>query len=88
MPNAFSPNGDGLNDVFRIPSQTPQKIISFSVFNRWGQRIFNTENSSSGWDGNFGNQAQPPDTYVWQIKYLDLSSGKVITASGTVLLVR
>ena len=88
MPNAFSPNGDGLNDVFRIPSQIPQKIISFSVFNRWGQRIFNTENSSSGWDGNFGNQAQPPDTYVWQIKYLDLSSGKVMTASGTVLLVR
>jgi gliding motility-associated-like protein len=88
MPNAFSPNGDGLNDVFRIPSQTSQKIISFSVFNRWGQRIFNTENSSSGWDGNFGNQAQPPDTYVWQLKYLDLPSGKVVTASGTVLLVR
>ena len=88
MPNAFSPNGDGLNDVFRIPSQTSQKIISFSVYNRWGQRIFKTENSSTGWDGNFENQAQPPDTYVWQIKYQDLFTGKVVTTSGTVVLVR
>ena len=87
MPNAFSPNGDGLNDVFRIRRASSENYLFFS-FQQVGTENFQYGEQKLGMDGNFGNQAQPPDTYVWQIKYQDLSSGKVVTASGTVLLVR
>jgi gliding motility-associated-like protein len=88
MPNAFTPNGDGLNDLFRIPASTTQKIKSFSVFDRWGELVFRTSDSGAGWDGTFNGQKQPTGTYIWQIQYLDLLSSKVEWASGTVELVR
>jgi gliding motility-associated-like protein len=88
MPNAFTPNNDGLNDVFRIPPSTPQKIKSFSVFNRWGGLIFHTSDSGAGWDGTFHGQIQPSDTYVWMIEYEDPFTKKTETASGTVNLIR
>jgi gliding motility-associated-like protein len=88
MPNVFTPNADGKNDVFRIPPSTPQKIKSFSIFNRWGQMVFRTTNSSAGWDGSFKNQIQPVGTYVWMIDYEDLLTKKIVVASGTVVLIR
>ena len=88
MPNVFTPNADGKNDVFRIPPSTPQKIISFSIFNRWGQMVFRTTNSSAGWDGSFKNQIQPVGTYVWMIDYEDLLTKKTAVASGSVVLIR
>ncbi len=88
MPNAFTPNNDGLNDVFRIPPSTPQKIKSFSVYNRWGGLIFHTSDSGTGWDGTFHSQPQPNDTYVWMIEYEDLLTNKTETATGTVNLIR
>ena len=88
MPNAFTPNNDGLNDVFRIPASTPQKIKSFSVFNRWGGLIFHTSDSGTGWDGTFHGQPQSNDTYIWMIEYEDLLTNKTETASGTVILIR
>jgi len=51
MPNAFSPNGDGKNDVFRIPSNVDILLREFSVFDRWGNKIFSTHDVSRGWDG-------------------------------------
>jgi gliding motility-associated-like protein len=88
MPNAFTPNGDGRDDLFRIPPVTIQKIQSFSVFNRWGQLIFHTSDNSAGWDGNFNGTPQPTDTYVWMIRYQDGMSKKFETAWGTVELIR
>jgi gliding motility-associated-like protein len=88
MPNAFTPNNDGLNDVFRIPPSTPQKIKSFSVYNRWGGLIFHTSDSGIGWDGTFHGQPLSNDTYVWMIEYEDLLTKKTETASGTVILIR
>jgi gliding motility-associated-like protein len=88
MPNAFTPNGDGLNDLFRIPPVTTQNIKSFSVFNRWGERLFITMESGGGWDGTFNGQMQPPGTYIWEIQYQDLLSKKVELVTGTVELVR
>jgi gliding motility-associated-like protein len=88
MPSAFTPNGDGIDDVFRIPPQVALTIKSFCVYNRWGQRIFYTTSSSAGWDGYFKNEAQPEDTYVWMIQYTDALTGKFETASGTVILIR
>ncbi len=88
MPNAFTPNGDGIDDLFRIPPQVAPNIKSFSVFNRWGQKIFYTENSGTGWDGSFNNEPQPPGTYVWMIQYMDALSNKSETSTGTVILIR
>ena len=88
MPNAFSPNGDGKNDIFRIPPSTPQRIISFAVFNRWGQLVFRTTNSSSGWDGTLKGKPQPADTYVWMIEYEDLLNNQRSLAKGTIILIR
>jgi gliding motility-associated-like protein len=88
MPNAFTPNGDGKNDVFRIPPSNFQEIKLFAVYNRWGLRVFETANSGVGWDGTFGGQPQPAGVYVWQIQYQDQLTGKTASAGGTVILIR
>ncbi len=88
MPGAFTPNGDGKNDVFRIPPSTPQKIKGFSVYNRWGQRIFATTNAAEGWDGTLQHQPAPPGAYIWAITYTDPLTGRTISTRGTVLLIR
>jgi hypothetical protein len=69
MPDAFTPNGDGRNDVFRIVSEGFQQVHSFIVFNRWGQRIFETSAQNVGWDGTFKGTKQDPGTYSYYIKY-------------------
>lgn len=87
IPNAFTPNGDGHNDVFRV--KYPQFIRTFhmAIFDRWGQRVFETADARQGWDGYFHGQAQPAGTYVWTIYYHDVE-GKDANRSGTVLLIR
>jgi gliding motility-associated-like protein len=88
MPNAFTPNGDGKNDVFRVPAGTPQLIESFAVFNRWGELVYKTTNGSQGWDGTFKGQLQPPGTYVWIVMYEDLLTRQRQVAKGTVVLIK
>ncbi|MBS1927980.1 MAG: gliding motility-associated C-terminal domain-containing protein [Bacteroidetes bacterium] len=87
IPNAFSPNGDGLNDVF-IP--TPVNMVKtnyFKVYNRLGQMVFETNEWRKGWDGRYLGKIQPIGAYVWVIQGID-KAGKTIQMKGTVLLVR
>jgi gliding motility-associated-like protein len=68
MPNAFTPNGDGLNEYFRIPPTiTGFNLTNFAIYNRWGEMIFETSDISPGWDGTF--QGNPCDigTYIYVI---------------------
>src|SRR5690606_9127255 len=58
LPDAFSPNGDGLNDNFGIISNGNYRIFSFRVVNRYGQEVFSTTNQSDRWDGMFNGTAQ------------------------------
>jgi gliding motility-associated-like protein len=88
MPNAFTPNGDGKNDVFRIPPSQSPRIKSFAVYDRGGMRVFETANGGVGWDGTFDGHPQPPGTYVWEVQYEDVLTGKTVKASGTVVLLR
>ncbi|HZE83741.1 MAG TPA: gliding motility-associated C-terminal domain-containing protein, partial [Puia sp.] len=69
FPNAFDPNGNGANHLFR--SHASGNIIHYhlQVFNRWGQMVFTTEDYSRGWDGRVNNIAQPAGTYVWISHY-------------------
>jgi gliding motility-associated-like protein len=89
IPNAFTPNGDGKNDVFRIFGTPPENITKydFRIFNRWGQKIFGTTNIEDGWDGKLNGQYCPAGVYVWELSYEDSKKTKV-TNKGTVTLLR
>lgn len=88
MPNAFSPNGDGKNDIFRISPLSPQQINSFVIYNRYGQKVFSTNDNSKGWDGTFNGTLQPEGTYVWKIEYMNRFNNRNIISSGIVILLR
>ena len=87
LPNAFSPNGDGLNEVFR---PIPAGIVSteyFRIFSRYGQLIFETSQPLKGWDRTFKGIKQPVGNYVSSIKGMG-NNGKVVEMKGNVVLVR
>ncbi len=87
LPNAFTPNGDGLNDIFR---PTPVGIRStdyFMVFNRYGAKMYETRQWMQGWDGTLKGKPASSGTYVWMIKGID-KNGAVVEMKGTVILVR
>lgn len=87
VPNAFSPNGDGINDRFH---PTPVGIVKtdwFRVFNRYGELIFESQHWNDGWDGFYKGILQPLGTYVWMIQGKD-RFGKTQSFKGTVVLVQ
>ncbi len=88
MPNAFSPNGDGSNDRFRPIHECDEDNYDFTVFNRWGQNIFETHDINTGWDGTYKNTPQEVDVYVWVIQYNDHVSHNPILLKGNVTLLR
>lgn len=86
MPNSFTPNGDGRNDLFRIPPATYFNLEEFSIFDRWGNLVFSTRDRSQGWDGRYKGQPSPSGTYVYFISGSE--GGKTEVIKGTVQLVR
>jgi gliding motility-associated-like protein len=86
FPNAFTPNGDGYNDVFRIVNPVMLLNYHLAVYNRWGQKVFETTNPLTGWNGQFKGKDQPQGQYVWQAEYK--SSGTVKKQRGGVHLLR
>lgn len=87
VPNVFTPNGDGQNDVLYFNFVNISKLEYVRVFNRQGKRVFETTNTSEGWDGKFNGTLQPLESYVWMIKAID-SNGHPVTRQGTVTLLR
>ena len=92
VPNIFSPNGDGKNDVFYIHGNGIKTVKFLQVFNRWGQIVFykaesNAGDQSAGWDGNINNSPATAGTYVY-LAELVCSTGEVLPIKGTVVLVR
>ena len=87
MPNAFSPNGDGLNDVFRAIPVGISNTTYFRVFNRYGELMFETNQWLKGWDGTYKGKPQPSGAYVWSIKGTDKDK-KVVELQGSVMLIR
>ena len=85
MPSAFTPNNDGVNDVFRIPPNVLLTLIDFSVYNRWGAKVFSTSNISAGWDGKVGGIRADAGTYVYTVN--GMSQGKKVFLKGTVELI-
>ncbi|MGC4034933.1 MAG: gliding motility-associated C-terminal domain-containing protein [Chitinophagaceae bacterium] len=87
IPSAFSPNGDGKNDIFRIMAIENIQLKRFQIFNRWGQSVYQSTGSFNGWDGNLKGQPQPAGVYVYYLELLN-KKGEKITRRGTILLVR
>lgn len=90
VPNAFSPNGDGINDYF-LPRPLGAKGLSgftMTIYNRWGQVIFETDNTEGrGWDGRYNNAAQPEGVYVYMIDAA-FKDGQMERRQGNVTLIR
>ena len=86
MPGSFTPNGDGHNDIFRIPPAVSIQLEEFSIFDRWGNKLFSTRNVGDGWDGTLKGKACAPGVYVYFIKGTSVK-GQVLS-KGAVVLVR
>jgi gliding motility-associated-like protein len=86
MSSAFTPNCDGLNDIFRIPTGTTLNQLQFSIFDRWGNIVFQTSDINKGWDGLHNGTPLPPGVFVYLIRGND--SGYEVMAKGTVILVK
>ena len=93
LPNAFSPNGDGLNDVFYvIAGKDVKQVKQFQVFNRWGQKMFEKTNGKTndinfGWNGYYNGQLVAQGTYVYQI-VIELLSGELEIHKGNISVIR
>jgi gliding motility-associated-like protein len=88
IPTGFSPNGDGINDVFHIVKYLNiDHLEDFSVYNRWGERVFSTDDITAGWDGTYAGKPSPQGVYVWIVVALT-REGAEITRKGNVTLIR
>lgn len=86
-PTAFTPNGDGKNDRYRIFPVGITDLMTFKIFSRWGKILYSSLNTSEGWDGTVNGIQQPAGTYIWMAigKTFD---GKILKRQGTLILIR
>ena len=88
LPNAFTPNGDGKNDVFRMVTKGHQELSVFQVMDRWGKRVFETLDQQEAWDGTFNGEAQDIGTYHYYLRYRCADSKEIVEMKGEVILLR
>ncbi len=89
IPNAFTPDGDGLNDVFNIiPKYDYIRDFRLTIFNRWGQQIFTTRDYNKGWDGTFKGSPCMVGAYIYKVTYSEFSSPGAKSVEGSVVVVR
>lgn len=87
LPTAFTPNGDGLNEVARPYLIGMKSLKSFSVFNRWGNLLFFSTKYGEGWNGKYKGQEQAVGVYIWILEFYN-NDGKLITEKGSITLIR
>jgi len=90
VPNSFTPNNDGANDVFLpvITSGVVESQYQLLIFNRWGEVIFQTDDIYAGWDGTFNGTIVQDGVYIWQMEYLSKVSSEIVRQRGHVNLFR
>lgn len=88
MPSGFTPNNDGLNDVIKPIITKEFSLQEFSIYNRWGQKIFSTSQKEVGWNGQLINMLQDTGVYVWIINATDTRTNKKQQLKGTFTLIR
>lgn len=89
LPDAFTPNGDGRNDLFHVITDNPNVfVINLAVYNRWGQRIFNSNLNNGGWDGTVHGAPAEIGDYFWTLQYKIAGSTEIYSLKGDVTVVR
>lgn len=90
FPNAFSPNSDGMNDLFRPRNASecpPFDLYELTIYNRWGELVFITSDPNGSWDGTFKGKAAEMASYVW-IARIQINGSPAQQSSGTITLIR
>jgi gliding motility-associated-like protein len=87
IPNAFTPNGDGRNDVFMVYGSSIRDI-DIRIFNQWGQLVFESQDAQRGWDGSYGGHQQPAGVYLYVIKVDLYGQPRTIYKKGSLNLIR
>ncbi len=88
FPSAFTPNKDGINDVFRILNAPSLSNYDLTLYNRWGQKIFETNDYKKGWDGSVNGQSSEAGVYAWFCRFKKAGSSPLVEMKGTVMLIR
>lgn len=88
LPDAFTPNGDGINDKVFVKGWGIESLISFSIYNRWGEQVFHTNNIEEGWDGTYKGKLQSPDSYAYIVVVKNYIHGAPTSIKGFIDLVR
>ena len=87
VPTAFTPNKNGVNDVLRPVFYSVGELHYFRIYNRWGQKVFETNVIGRGWDGAINGTPQPTETYSWMLECVT-KNGDIVKQSGRSLLIR
>lgn len=88
LPNAFTPNGDGVNDNFRPLHACDMENYSMTIFNSYGEKIFFSTDPLKGWNGKLKNVLLNQGNYVWSVSFIKTSTKKTIQKQGNILLLR
>jgi gliding motility-associated-like protein len=86
VPNAFTPDNNGINDLLRITAAGLQRLNYFNIYNRWGQLVFSSTSTRAAWDGKIKGKNAPTGTYVWVAEAVSYS-GRVMQRRGTIVLI-
>jgi len=86
VPNAFTPNGDGQNDIVYVHSDNI-KTLKLYIYDQWGELLFTSSNLAVGWDGTYRGAAEPVGVYVYYLKAM-LNNGREVMRKGTITLIR
>lgn len=87
VPNAFTPNGDKTNDVFKPVMPGIKQLMYFSVYNRWGQLVYQTTIPGQGWDGMLNGKTVPAGIYIWTLSAIDYNN-RAWKKNGSVVVIR
>ncbi|HVG16881.1 MAG TPA: gliding motility-associated C-terminal domain-containing protein, partial [Chitinophagaceae bacterium] len=88
IPNAFTPNGDGKNDVFGVINAVKADQFQLQIYNRWGGLVFRSNNWKDTWDGKVNGLQQAAGTFVWFVKYVDKRTNEKVERKGSLVLIR
>jgi gliding motility-associated-like protein len=86
VPNTFTPNGDGRNDIVRVYGNYI-KSLNFQIYNQWGEKVFETNDVNGGWNGMYKNKPQPVGVYVYVLR-VENTNGEIVNKRGSINLIK
>ncbi|MCB0762527.1 MAG: gliding motility-associated C-terminal domain-containing protein, partial [Flavobacteriales bacterium] len=88
VPDAFTPNGDGVNDIIYVDGWGIKELLEFKIYNRWGELVFETSNLEEGWDGYYKEELQNVETYAYVVVAMTYIDPDPVTKKGYINLLR